>query len=527
MRGALLAIFACLLCRVPAALGQSDGPTFEIRRYVIDGATLLPKGRLKAVLKPYTGAARDFNAVQAALRAVEKAYSDAGYTAVQVVLPEQELVNGEVRLQVRELKVGKVFVEGNQHFDEENVRRSLPSLQPGQPPNVDAIARNLRTANENPSKNTTVLLRTSDNEDEVDVVARVVDRKPWRGAVSLDTTGTSSTGTLRLGVSAQHANLFNRDQVLSAQYITSPSYPNRVSIVGIGYHIPLQKLGDSLDLAYVYSDVNSGQTQTSVGTLAISGGGQFYSARYNLNLPRRGAWDQKFVFGADWRDYTNNVYFGAATNSVVPDLSVHPLSVGYVGRRRTQQDDLSLFLSVYRNIPGGGDGNSAAFNRPGARPGASPAYTIWRYGASYLHTLPRDWQVRVAANGQYTADLLIAGEQFGVGGMDSVRGFLERELANDRGIRSGIELYTPDLGIGAEQGFRSRALAFFDYAYVGRNRPLTGEVQAETISGYGIGLRASYREVMSLRVDLGSVRQAGGTQNNGDTRLQGVVSVFF
>ncbi|MBI1397821.1 MAG: BamA/TamA family outer membrane protein [Betaproteobacteria bacterium] len=529
MRRILLAIVVGFCSVATGALAQSGdtqgGPHFEIRHYVVKGASLLPDARLQAVLKPYTGERRDFNDVQKALRAVEAAYAKAGYTAVQVVLPEQELVDGRVILEVHELRIGRLVVEGNQHFDDANIRQSLPDLQPGKAPNVDAIARNLRTANENPSKSTTVLLRSSETEGAVDAVARVVDQKPWRAAISVDTTGTPATGTLRTGVSAQHANLFNRDQVLSAQYITSPRYPSHVTIVGLGYHIPLYTLGDSLDLAYVYSDVNSGQTETSVGTLAISGGGQFYSARYNANLPRRGNWDQKFVFGADWRDYTNNVHTTGSSTSLIPDVSVHPLSIGYSGRRRTQQDDLSLFLSAYRNIPGRTDGNASGFAR--SRSGATPAYTVWRYGASYLRSLPRDWQARVSVSGQYTADMLIAGEQFGIGGMDSVRGFLEREIANDRGTRSSVELYTPEFGLGADHGFRSRGLAFFDYGYVARNSPLPGELSAETIASYGLGLRGSFRDVMSVRLDVGNVYQAGGTQNKGDKRLQGVVSVFF
>ena len=529
MRAALSAILLALSFAVSTAHAQASrvpsGPRFDIARYAVDGVTLIPAASIDRALKPFTGNQRDFGTIQQALRAIEKAYADAGYTAVQVLLPEQELRNGEVRLVVKELKLGKLTVEGNKFFDEENIRRSLPDLKPGVAPNVDAIARNLRTANESPAKNTTILLRSSEQEDSIDAVARVVDQKQWRGAVTVDSTGTPSTGMLRLGVSAQHANLFNRDQVLSAQYITSPAYPSRVSIVGLGYHVPLYRLGDSLDLAYVYSDVNSGQVATSAGNFAISGGGHFYSARYNYNLPRRGNWDQRFIVGIDWREYSNSVLFNNTPGSTVPDQTVHPVSVGYSARRRTQQDDLSLFLTALRNIPGGSDGDAAAFNR--SRAGADAAYTIWRFSASYLRVLPKDWQARVAVNGQLTNDALVAGEQFGLGGMDSVRGFIEREIANDRGVRSGLELYTPELPWGAEQGFRTRALGFVDYGHMSRIRPLPGEVASESVAGYGLGLRSAYGQSMNIRLDLGRVYQGGGLQNPGDTRLHGVISMFF
>ena len=42
-----------------------------------------------------------------------------------------------------------------------------------------------------------------------------------------------------------------------------------------------------------------------------------------------------------------------------------------------------------------------------------------------------------------------AREQFGIGGMESVRGFLERQFAGDRGYSGSLELYSPDFGADA------------------------------------------------------------------------------
>lgn len=531
MKGILCSIAMLIAALSSSALAAdtqaSAGPRFEIKRFVVKGATLLPPSRIDALLQPHTGPQQDFSSVQRAIRSLERGYAEAGYSAVQVVLPEQELRDGVVRLEVTELAVGRLVIEGNRNFDEANIRRTLPALQPGVPPNLDAVARNLRTANENPAKNTTVLLRQGETPSTVDAVARVGDQKPWRAGITLDTTGTPSTGMYRLAFSAQDANLFNRDQVLSAQYITAPENPRRVTIVGLGYHIPIYGRGDSVDIAYVYSDVNSGQVATAGGNFGISGGGHFTTLRYNLNLARKGFWDNRIILGADWRQYSNDVRFNGTGATIVPDLEVHPLSISYSGRRRTDADDLTLFLSVIRNIPGGSDGGTTALNQPGARLGANPWYTIYRYGASYLRVLQHDWQVRIGANGQHTNDMLINGEQFGVGGMDSVRGFIEREIANDRGFRAGVELYTPELGVGAEQGIRSRALVFYDQGYVARRNPGIGELRSETISSIGVGLRAFYRETLSVRLDLGSVMQSGGLQGSNDTRLQGSVSMFF
>jgi len=320
----------------------------------------------------------------------------------------------------------------------------------------------------------------------------------------------------------QHANLFDRDHVFSGQYITSPDHISRVTIVGLGYHLPIYSRGDSIDFSYVYADVNAGLVPTAGGNFAISGGGNFSTIRYNFNLPRRGNWDQKFIFGGDWRAYSNDVRFNGVGASQLRNQETHLLSIGYSGRRRTEADDLSFFLSVIRNIPGGSDGGGAAFGP------ATTNFTVYRYSASYLRVLPKDWQVRLGFNGQHTSDTLIAGERFGVGGMDSVRGFFEREVALDRGHRIGLEAITPDLGFATDRGLSTRGVAFYDYGYLRAARPIAAnDPRGETIAGFGVGLRAIYRDTMSLRVDLGRVQQGGGQQRAGDTRLHGMISVFF
>ena len=72
----------------------------------------MPAEDLEAATQSFTGAGRTFADVQRALEAVERAYSEAGYSAVQVVLPEQELERGEIRFQIVEAKVGRVMRRG-------------------------------------------------------------------------------------------------------------------------------------------------------------------------------------------------------------------------------------------------------------------------------------------------------------------------------------------------------------------------------------------------------------------------------
>lgn len=526
----LLPIKAPLSLLLGLALSVSNATAedaiFAIRGYSVSGNTVVASEKITQSLAPYTGEGKTFETIQDALKALEKQYADAGFGAVRVLLPEQEVEDGMIRLHVVEATVGKILVEGNKYFDEDNIRASVPALRQGEMPNMDRISASLRIANENGSKQTDLIFRPSHEDGKVDALLRVADEIPGKFALSLDNTGTQATGNFRFGLLAQHANLFGLDHTASAQLITSPGHEGDVTIVGLGYKIPLYARGDSIDFSYGYSNVNSGTVQVAGGSLGISGQGQIASARYNLSLPGLGDWEQRLAFGLDYRAYANNVTPTAGGNSLIPDITVHPLSLTYLLSTRGEQFDLSGYFTWSRNIPGGAHGSQSDFDA--SRAGASANYQTLRYGLSGNRLIFDDWLLRTSFAGQYTSDSLVSGEQFGIAGQDTVRGFLEREVAGDKGQRLSLEIHSPDFAgkLGLD-GFRTQGVLFHDIGRILRNRPTANEIDADTIASAGIGLRLGYGRNLSFKLDYAIVTQAGGAQKRGDGRLHGSLLWFF
>jgi len=501
---------------IASVVQAQDVIRFEISRFDVQGNTLLPQAEIDGIVAAHTGKERDFGDVQRALEALEAAYHAAGYNVVTVELPEQELDQGVVRLKVVQTKIGRVAVKNNRHFDEANIRRSLPDLEAGKTPNLNRISSNLKLANENPSKKVTMKLQSGELPDEVDATLDVADASPWTGMLNADNTGTPQTGRTHVGAILQHANLFGRDHVASLQYTTSAEEPGRVKVYGAGYHIPLYALGDALDFYASYSNIDSGTVTAGVFNLAVSGKGAVYGARYTHNLDKRGNYESKLLFGADYKAFKNSVVLlgGAQGNELGNDVSVHPLSVGYLGSWTQQQGETGVSATLVRNIPGGSRGSQEDFTR--ARTGAKDSYTLLRVGGSYSRVLPAEWQMRAIVNGQFTSDALVPGEQFGAGGASSVRGFDERELSNDVGAGANVELYTPNLCGG---NWQCRALAFYDSAWVKRRHALPGELASTTIGSAGLGLRVLLSRYVNLQLDYGHVTKAGATERKGDSRL--------
>jgi len=74
---------------------------------------------------------------------------------------------------------------------------------------------------------------------------------------------------------------------------------------------------------------------------------------------------------------------------------------------------------------------------------------------------------------------------------------------------------------------RARLLVFYAAARLYRNQALTGEVDRQQISSYGVSLRAGYSKRVSLRLDLGVVDQGGDVREPGSSMFNASIVGFF
>lgn len=498
-----------LLCLSPwlFAPATAEQASFPISHYAVSGNRLLSEQEIAERVSPYVGSNKNFADIQKALETIERMYIERGYAGIQVLLPEQELAQGVVRMEIRESTISQITVKGNQSFDEANVLAALPALKVGETPNARRMSENVQLANENPARKLDVVLGVGREPGTLNARVDVKDEKPWQAYLMADNTGNERTGHDRVGVTLQHANLFNRDHVASVSYTTSLARPERTSIYSVSYRLPIYAWGDSIDLIAGYSDVDAGTSTTVAGPLAFAGKGSVFGLRYNHILPRQGHFSQRLVFGIDQRAYDNNCNIAGLTcGAASADLSVRPLSLGYVGQWEAPGQTSRVSLIAAANLPGGSHGGQADFSAARAR--ADKDYRVFRAHLSHARNLPADWQLRLAVNTQYTRDALVSAEQFGLVGNSAVRGFGERTLAADVGYVASAEIYTPIMGAALLPG-SLRFLAFYDIGAGGFNRRLPGDgLKRTAVASVGLGLRYELSQHFNLRFDLANVLDA-------------------
>jgi hemolysin activation/secretion protein len=444
---------------------QAEEDRFDIKRFDVRGNTLLPSAEVEALVAPFAGQQRNYGDVQKALEALERAYRALGYGTVQVYVPEQELTQGEVRLDISEGVIGNIKINGNQHFSTENIRRTLPNLQEGKAPNMRQLSEDIQLANENPAKQVEVTLGVGDEDGKVDAKVNVVDEDPLKLTVTLDNTGTSATGKLRAGFAVQNSNVGNSDQVMTLAYTDSPDKPHgvKVEIFSLAYRVPFYSMGDSLDFIYGKSSVNTPSAQAT--GFAITGKGDVASVRWNHYFARRGEYTSKLIGGLDYK-YINTRCTNPATgasfdidppsplNAACTPYTVRPFSLTYTGQRQSPGQLLDYSLGAYQNWATGSryayttaagvtgtDRYSVMNPDGGGTHRATPDnFNYWRLTFSYLQALNADWAIRAAFSGQYSATPLPASEQFGIAGSAAVRGFNERAVAMDKGYFVNLEI---------------------------------------------------------------------------------------
>ncbi len=510
--------------------------SFDIVRFQIEGNSILPAERAQQLVSPFVGSRRNYADVQKALEALEGEFRRLGYGTVQVYVPEQELTSGVVRLQVSEGVVGKVKITGNKHFNDANVRASLPNLKEGTAPNMRKLSENIQLSNENPAKQVEVTLGVSEEEGKVDVKVDVKEEDPERFYLTLDNTGTKASGKHRIGIAYQNANLGNSDQVLTLAYSTAADPPGgmkvfgnrvfpwqdgngvKVDIFSIGYRLPLYSIGDSIDFIYGNSSTDTPSVSPTLGGgLGINGKGEVFGLRYNHIFPRAGEFTSKLVLGLDYK-YMNSrctingdpTPFGTA--GCTP-YTLRPVSATYSGQWQKPGEAIDFNVGVAHNLfPMGSEFTFApappaagGYDRYSAASGyqSKDEFSVLRFGGGYTAAIAGDWLLRIAASGQHANNALPAGERLGLAGSNAVRGFLERAVATDRGYFANLEVYSSD--IAAKLGVQGNLkwLVFFDWAQGYNLNPSVN--QKVNIASLGIGLRYNLKKDVSARLDIARV----------------------
>lgn len=528
------ALQRCVLAALAAAFAAgapaqgSDPVLLEVTKYVIEGENPLSEQDTQAILAPHLGPHRALGTIEAAAVALEAALRARGYSFHRVILPAQRPAGGEVKLRILQFPLADVTVTNNHYFTSENILASLPALQSGTPPDVNVLARQLSLANEHPAKRLTIHIKESQKPDHLDAEVRVRDAPASQAFLSF-TGGTKdrddsinrNTGYTRLTLGYQNSNLFDRDHALTLTYTTSPDHIDKVTQLGAFYWAPLYGYHTTLSGYWTKSDVDTGTVGIGNSSFNVSGRGEFWGLRATYALPKFANVNQQAALGFDNRYFESSVGAGGGVVQTTP-VGSRPLSLRYLARYEQSEGGIGAFIEYLTNLDGGRSNDGAAYNA--ARTGAPRGWDAWRYGIDAQYTLSGGWSLVGRLRGQHAHDALIPGEQFGLGGVGSVRGLRERETAGDKGYAINLEAYAPQLDWGLTP------YLFYDAGQRKLVVPVPGLPSSDSVASVGVGARWNWQKNLEVNATLATVLEGvslGTTpaSDSGHTKLN--FSLFY
>lgn len=482
----LLARFACAAVDGETQQADAEAARFDVWEYRVLGNTSLPAAAVERAVYPHLGADRAIADIQAARESLERAYRDAGYGAVFVDIPEQDVDEGIVRLKVTEGRLEGVRVTGARYYSQRKLLAQLPAARTGEVLHLPSLQQELRELNaQSPDRVATPVLKSGRAPGTVDLELKVDDHLPLHGSVELNDRYTADTTRLRLNAGLSYTNLFQRSHALSLQYQGSPEAPDEVEVFAGTYSLPLGASGGSLVFSGIYSDTDV----AAVGTLGVLGRGKIFGARilWPLTVP---GWSQSLSAGIDYKDVAEVIQpLPSDGAEPLPDLVDRPIDylVASVSHNAFWRGERLGFSSSLGANFGARSGVNRWEEFHLKRYLAPPNFFYLRGTLGAEYALWKGFSVATRFAGQYSPTPLISNEQFSIGGIDSVRGYLEAEQFGDYGFSASLELRSPSLWAAENGGLR--LLGFTDAGVVRLVEALPGQASHADLSSAGLGLR--------------------------------------
>jgi hemolysin activation/secretion protein len=473
-----------------AVLGQIFIKEFRVR-----GSKRLPPRTIEKAVYPFLGPRRSEQDVEQARQALEKAYKDLGYQTVFVEVPPQDPRSGVVIMHVVEAPVGRLRVKGAKWFLPSEIKKHAPSVQEGVVPDFNALKKDIVALNQMRDRKVTPELRAGVVPGTVDVDLIVADKAPVHGSIELNNRHNANTTPYRLNASFSYGNLWQLGHTLGVSFQIAPERPQDATIFSGYYMMPLQ-WSEGLNLMFTGTKQDS--NVSTLGGGAVAGRGDVLGFRLLKQLPMEKGYYHSLSFGMDYKKFQQDVTNAGVTSNA--PVEYYPITLAYNGGKVREHSFTDFNLSSSLHLRGMGSRQQFANRRYQADDG----FFYVRGDVSHTHDLPGGFQVYGKIQGQASGNSLINTEQIAIGGLSTVRGYLEATQLGDSGIIGSFELRSPTLiGSGAKDSPNDwRFYGFYEAGRVFVNNPLPSQLNTFDLASTGVGSRIKLYQHMHGSVDL-------------------------
>lgn len=458
----------------------------------VTGNTAFPDTEIDAITKPYvnrTLATEDLERLRLALTLL---YINNGYITSGAVIPDQDVNDGVIHIQIIEGALSRIDVEGTNWF-----RRGYLSdrvaLGAGPPLKIEPLQGRLQMLQQDPRlERINAELRPGDQRGESVLQLKVKEASPWKAWFDFNNYQTPAVGAERGLMTLAHQNVTGHGDPFSFTFGGSRGV---LPIIDTSYTLPLNRYDTTFTASYRRNDFLVVESQFRA--LDLNSESEIFG--FTLRHPVYRTVTDELAFAITGERLYNKVtsifdtpglpspFINGSSETGVSSVSALRFVQEYVHRTSTSviaaRSRFSVGLDVLNATTNSG------LSRDGT-PLPDGRFFSWLGQLQSVRRFDDWWGMQLL--GQMTLQLandrLFPLEQIPIGGRFSVRGYRENTLIRDNGFLVSVESRFPLIRYANSEPL----LQLAQFVDVGRAWQAKGETpDPQTLASVGLGIRWS------------------------------------
>ena len=420
--------------RPPAVQTPESRPdrSVYIRQIAVTGSTAFSPEEISEITSGYENRRLTMVDIESLRRELTLLYVNQGYINSGAVLPDQEVTNGLLSLQIVEGKIAKIEITGNKWFKNEYLSDRL-ALDAGTPVNIIPLQNRLQLLQQdNRIRLLHAELLPGDNPGQAELQVDVEENSPISTWVALNNYQSPSVGAERGLFNLTDQNLTGIGDIFSFTY----GYSSGISpILDIWYAVPVSVQDTTLIMRYWKND--SGVVDDEFGPLDIESTSESYEL--SLRHPLYRSLSQEFALALTVAYEKDKTSLMGEPFSFAPGVDngtskVVPVRFSQDWTYRTQQQ---VFAARSR-FSYGTKAMDATRNNHGDIPDGQ--FFSWLGQIQWARKVnSMNLELLARTDLQYASKSLLPVEQIAIGGRYSVRGYRENLLVRDEAVIASVE----------------------------------------------------------------------------------------
>ena len=435
-----------LLQESPKQEQKENNIKINVSKFNFTGNTVLSGSQLANLTSSFVGKELTYKELTDVLGIISDFYRKLGLWA-RAILPEQDIKDGVVTIQVIEGRLGKVIIKSNDkepNLKFDIVRKYIENkISRLRILNINQLEKNIQNLNNVPGVQAVATLEAGQAVGETDVVVQVENRKRYSGTLQGDSFGSRSSGKSRATALVNVDSLLKQGEQFTIQ---------RVQTIGSEYHAVASSFRIGYDgtrgtfraakLRYDLGDPFSSTNPT--------GNSQELSFSIDKPLNSIGGFNLSSNLTLSKNDYENK---NNTPSNVQKKISRAIAKLNFNKSDQFFKGGVN-YGSVNLTV---GDLDDTSSNS--TTNNALGKYSKLNANVSRFQRLTDQNALQVNLSGQYSFKNLDSSEKFSLGGPYGIRAYPNSEGQGDHGLMANIEL---------KHGFSKtlEGMIFYDWGWI-------------------------------------------------------------